>query len=177
MQAYGIITLLFTYHNFPDLPSAWRSVALRLITGLGNSEVMPSLTRFFSPESKPNLISTDSEELNRVLVLTMARAIHVTGCDSTGESARWCVDFLKTVMTHTPHTWANHTLQCFPQVIADFYQQCATPRENMHTLKKAVEEEYRKWKSMSNENDIIAHFSLQHNTSPLFLCLLFKMVL
>lgn len=30
---------------------------------------------------------------------------------------------------------------------------------------------------MSNENDIIAHFSLQHNTSPLFLCLLFKMVL
>lgn len=31
--------------------------------------------------------------------------------------------------------------------------------------------------SMSNETDIIAHFSLQHNTSPLFLCLLFKMVL
>lgn len=45
------------------------------------------------------------------------------------------------------------------------------------SLQKAVEEEYRKWKSMSNENDIIAHFSLQHNTSPLFLCLLFKMVL
>lgn len=168
---------LNTMTQITQLHLCLESVALRLITGLGNSEVMPSLTRFFSPESKPNLISTDSEELNRVLVLTMARAIHVTGCDSTGESARWCVDFLKTVMTHTPHTWANHTLQCFPQVIADFYQQCATPRENMHTLKKAVEEEYRKWKSMSNENDIIAHFSLQHNTSPLFLCLLFKMVL
>lgn len=56
------------------------SVALRLITGLGNSEVMPSLTRYtFCSDTKPNLISTDSEELNRVLVLTMARAIHVTG--------------------------------------------------------------------------------------------------
>ena len=29
---------------------------------------------------------------------------------------------------------------------------------------------------MSNENDIIAHFSLQQNTSNLFLCLIFKMV-
>lgn len=56
------------------------SVALRLITGLGNSEVMPSLTRYtFCSDTKPTLISTDSEELNRVLVLTMARAIHVTG--------------------------------------------------------------------------------------------------
>lgn len=56
------------------------SVALRLITGLGNSEVMPSLTRYtFCSDTKANLISTDSEELNRVLVLTMARAIHVTG--------------------------------------------------------------------------------------------------
>lgn len=183
------IQLLSTIHHMVAVPLnamtqmtqlhlCMESVALRLITGLGNSEVMPSLTRFtFCSDTKPNLISTDSEELNRVLVLTMARAIHVTGCDSSGDSARWCVDFLKTVMTQTPHTWANHTIQCFPPVIADFYHQCAAPRENMHTLKKAVEEEYRKWKSMSNENDIIAHFSLQHNTSPLFLCLLFKMVL
>ncbi|XP_037789098.1 mediator of RNA polymerase II transcription subunit 23-like isoform X2 [Penaeus monodon] len=185
------VQLLSTLHHLAAVPLntmtqmtqlhlCMESVALRLITGLGNSEVMPSLTRFFSPDTKPNLISTDSEELNRVLVLTMARAMHVTGkecCDTTGESARWCVDFLKVVMTHTPHTWANHTIQCFPPVIADFYHQYAAPRENMQTLKKAVEEEYRKWMSMSNETDIIAHFSLQHNTSPLFLCLLFKMVL
>lgn len=183
------IQLLSTIHHMAALPLntttqmtqihlCMESVALRLITGLGNSEVMPSLTRYaFCSDTKSNSISTDSEELNRVLVLTMARALHVTGCDGSSDSARWCVDFLKTVMTHTPHTWANHTLQCFPSVITEFYQQYAAPRENMHTLKKAVEEEYRKWKSMSNESDIIAHFSLQHNTSPLFLCLLFKMVL
>lgn len=53
--------------------------ALRLITGLGNAEVIPNLTRFINAESKPNIMSSESEELNRVIVLTMARAIHVTG--------------------------------------------------------------------------------------------------
>lgn len=53
------------------------STALRLITGLGSGEVQPQLSRSFS-EPKP-LVSVESEELNRVLVLTLARAIHVTG--------------------------------------------------------------------------------------------------
>lgn len=43
-------------------------------------------------------------------------------------------------------------------------------------FQKAVEEEYRNWASMSNENDIIAHFSVP-GTPPLFLCLLWKMIL
>ncbi|KAL7643695.1 UNVERIFIED_CONTAM: hypothetical protein RMT77_005693 [Armadillidium vulgare] len=166
---------LNTISNMHQLHICMENSALRLITGLGNTEVMPNLMRFFTTEAKSNVISAESEELNRVIVLTMARAIHVTGCDSSGESARWCVDFLKAVMSHTPHTWASHTLQCFPSIIADFYKQHGAPRDTQN-LKKAVEEEYRKWKSMSNENDIIAHFSLQHNTSNLFLCLLFKMV-
>ncbi|MCL4125325.1 UNVERIFIED_CONTAM: hypothetical protein GTU68_014122, partial [Idotea baltica] len=97
---------LNTVPNMNQLHLCMESSALRLITGLGNTEVIPSLTRFFSTDTKPNLIISESEELNRVIVLTMARAIHVTGCDSSGESARWCVDFLKTVMTRTPHTWA-----------------------------------------------------------------------
>lgn len=150
------------------------SVALRLISGLGISEVMSSLTRF-SPDSK-NVVSGDSEELNKVLVLTLARAIHVTGYDSASESVRWSVDLLKAVMSHTPHSWPTHTMQCFPRVIEEFYKHIPQPRDT-HSLKKEVEEEYRKWKSMSNENDIIAHFSLQQQTSTLFLCLLFKMVL
>lgn len=150
------------------------NVALRLISGLGNSEVMSSFTRI-TLDSK-SVISGESEELNKVLVLTLARAIHVTGFDSSSESARWCIDFLRAVMNQTPHTWPTHTMQCFPSIIEDFYKQVPGPRDT-HNLKKEVEEEYRKWKSMSNENDIIAHFSLSQQTSTLFLCLLFKMVL
>lgn len=50
------------------------------------------------------------------------------------------------------------------------------PQESRFNLKKNVEEEYRKWKSMSIENDIITHFSMQ-GSPPLFLCLLWKMLL
>lgn len=43
-------------------------------------------------------------------------------------------------------------------------------------FQKAVEEEYRNWASMTNENDIIAHFSVP-TAHPLFLCLLWKMII
>jgi len=43
-------------------------------------------------------------------------------------------------------------------------------------FQKAVEEEYRNWTSMTNENDIIAHFSVP-TAQPLFLCLLWKMII
>lgn len=79
-------------------------------------------------------------------------------------------------MQNTPYTWANHTLECFPKVLRDFFQQHTVASESKQQLKKAVEEEYRNWASMNNENDIIAHFSVA-GTPPLFLCLLWKMLL
>lgn len=57
-----------------------------------------------------------------------------------------------------------------------FFKQNNVPQESRFNLKKNVEEEYRKWKSMANENDIITHFSMQ-GSPPLFLCLLWKMLL
>lgn len=51
--------------------------SLRLITGFNSVEVMTQLSRVIG-ETK-SLVSTESEELNRALVLTIARAIHVTG--------------------------------------------------------------------------------------------------
>lgn len=58
------------------MPSV-ESTALRLITGLGSGEVQPQFCKFLS-EPK-TLISAESEELNRALVLTLARSMHVTG--------------------------------------------------------------------------------------------------
>jgi hypothetical protein len=55
------------------------STALRLITGLGSSEVQPQLSRLFSEPKTVAMLSGESEELNRALVLTLARALHVTG--------------------------------------------------------------------------------------------------
>ncbi|XP_065161273.1 mediator of RNA polymerase II transcription subunit 23 [Atheta coriaria] len=171
------VQLLSHLHSLAAVPQANQtqlhlcveSTALRLITGLGSAEVQPELSRFLS-EPK-TLVSAESEELNRALVLTLARATHVTGPDGT-----WCLDLLTTIAQSTPHAWAPHTLECFPKALADFFSQNQVARENKQQLKKAVEEEYRKWASMNNENDILAHFGVP-GAPPLFLCLVWKMLL
>ena len=55
------------------------STALRLIMGLGSSEVQPQLSLVSNEPKTIVLLSSESEELNRALVLTLARAMHVTG--------------------------------------------------------------------------------------------------
>ncbi|KAH0515073.1 Mediator of RNA polymerase II transcription subunit 23 [Microtus ochrogaster] len=148
------------------------STALRLITALGSSEVQPQFTRFLSDPK--TVLSAESEELNRALILTLARATHVTGSDSI--QGTWCKDILQTIMNFTPHNWASHTLSCFPAPLQAFFKQNNVPQESRFNLKKNVEEEYRKWKSMTDENEIITQFSVQ-GFPPLFLCLLWKMLL
>ncbi|XP_014210874.1 mediator of RNA polymerase II transcription subunit 23 isoform X1 [Copidosoma floridanum] len=182
IQPHYRVQILSHLHNLATVPQTNQtqlhlcveSSALRLITGLGSAEVQPHLSRFLS-EPK-TLISADSEELNRALVLTLARSMHITGTGADTVSGAWCKDLLNTIMQNTPHSWADHTLQCFPPILSDFFQQNSVPKEEKQQIKKAVEEEYRNWASMSNENDIIAHFSVS-GTPPLFLCLLWKMIL
>lgn len=58
------------------------STALRLITALGSSEVQPQFTRFLNDPK--TVLSAESEELNRALILTLARATHVTGSTQPG---------------------------------------------------------------------------------------------
>jgi len=75
--------------------SSVESTALRLITGLGSAEVQPQLSRFLS-EPK-TLVSAESEELNRALVLTLARSMHVTGTGKR-EDMNSCVLEILTVV-------------------------------------------------------------------------------
>ncbi|XP_076272073.1 mediator complex subunit 23 isoform X2 [Rhynchophorus ferrugineus] len=174
------VQLLSHLHSLAAVPQANQtqlhlcveSTALRLITGLGSGDVQPELSRFL--QEPKTIVSAESEELNRALVLTLARATHVTGSDGA-----WCHDLLATIAQSTPHAWAPHTLECFPRALQEFFTQHAMPQvslENKQQLRKAVEEENRKWASMNNENDIMAHFGAP-GAPPLFLCLLWKMLL
>ncbi|XP_064625436.1 mediator of RNA polymerase II transcription subunit 23-like [Lineus longissimus] len=182
IQPHYRVQLLSHLHSLATVPQTNQtqlhlcveSTALRLITGLGSSEVQPQLSRLFSEPKTVAMLSGESEELNRALVLTLARALHVTGSESL--SSNWCKEILAAIMKHTPHGWSSHTLSCFPTTLSDFFYQNVIPREDKATLKKNVDQEYRKWKSMQNENEIIAHFSMQ-GTSPLFLCILWKSLL
>ncbi|ROL44013.1 Mediator of RNA polymerase II transcription subunit 23 [Anabarilius grahami] len=184
IQPHYRVQLLSHLHSLAAVPQTNQnqlhlcveSTALRLITALGSSEVQPQFTRFLNDPK--TVLSAESEELNRALILTLARATHVTDFFTGSDSIQgtWCKDILQTIMNFTPHNWASHTLSCFPAPLQAFFKQNNVPQESRFNLKKNVEEEYRKWKSMTNENDIITHFSMQ-GSPPLFLCLLWKMLL
>lgn len=185
IQPFYRVQLLSHLHSLASVPHTNQtqlhlcveSTALRLITGLGSAEVQPQLSRYYTEPKLPgSAVSLESEELNRALILTIARSMHITGTGNDDQSTAWCKDLLTSIMQNTPHSWAPHTLTCFPTILNSFFAQNSTPKENKQQLKKSVEEEYRNWSSMSNENDIIAHFSVA-GTPPLFLCLLFKMIL
>lgn len=71
--------------NQTQLHLCVETTALRLISGLGSAEVQPQLSRYFTdPKQSGTIISAESEELNRALILTIARSMHITG---TGKSA------------------------------------------------------------------------------------------
>lgn len=106
--------------------------SLRLITGFNSNDVQAQLSRVIA-ETK-SLVSTDSEELNRALVLTLARAIHITGSDNVSVGS-WFREILNTIMQNTPHNWSAHTLQCFPPILADYFHQNQIPKENKQQLK------------------------------------------
>ncbi|CAH4038427.1 mediator of RNA polymerase II transcription subunit 23 isoform X1 [Pieris brassicae] len=176
-QPHYRVTLLSNIHSLAAYPQAnqtqlqlcFESTALRLITSLSSSGVQMQMSRVVTePKS---LVSSESEELNRVLVLTLARGIYMSGAGSDSAAVK---ELLTTIMTNTPHMWSQHTLQCFPPVLVEFFTQNPATKENKQVLKKSVEEEYRKWTSMANDNDIISHFSVPG--TPLFLCLLWKMI-
>ncbi|KAG5667969.1 hypothetical protein PVAND_015928 [Polypedilum vanderplanki] len=191
IQAHYRAQLLLQLHNLTQnshinqaqLHLCFESTALRLITGLGSSEFQFQLSRFLTePKNLSSIVSNDNEELNRVLILTMARSMHITGMgdvrltassEGTGSSNNsYLMDLLQTIMKNTPHSWAQHTRASFPKALNEFYANHNHPSEDKTMLAKSIEEEYRNFLSMTNENDIISYFSQR----PSFLCLIYKLI-
>lgn len=74
--------------NQTQLHLCVESTALRLITGLGLAEIQPQFARYYTEPKLPgSAVSLESEELNRALILTIARSMHITG------SGKWSMRF------------------------------------------------------------------------------------
>nr|CAB3263735.1 mediator of RNA polymerase II transcription subunit 23-like [Phallusia mammillata] len=186
IQTVFRIQLLTTLHTLSSSPHVnhrqlhlrIESTALRLIMGFENFVINPQLVRLFNDQKQ--IVSRDSEELNRVLVLTLARSIYITGAETI--SGLWCTDILKSIMAATPHRWPQETLACFPRSMQDFFQQHNVEELNKTALRDTVEEEYVKWQPLLTgigetsytENDMMKHFSTSDN--PYFICLLWKAI-
>ncbi len=166
-----------------------------LLKGLGNSEMNPGkATGLNTGQSKASgaqgssgqgnssgkasappgshVTHGDSEELNKVVILSLSRSIHMNGLDQG--SVPWVKDTLAAIMQRTPHSWPTHTLDCFPPLLQEFFKDNPGPRENKANLRQKVEEEYRVWSALSptNEQEVVQRFSNPSNT--LFLCVLWK---
>ncbi len=72
------------------------------------------------PQVGSHVTHGDSEELNRVVVLSLARAIHINGMEQ--QSAQWVKETLAAVMQRTPHSWPTHTLENFPPILQEFFK-------------------------------------------------------
>lgn len=84
-------------------------------------------------------------------------------------------DLLTLIQQQTPHSWSSNTRDCFPPPLAEFFSQNQPPKESKQQLRLAIEEEHRKVSAM-NPDEWLAHFS-QTTGPPIFLCLLWKMLL
>ena len=116
--------LFFSRH--PQLNICMESCILRLITGLGNAEITAPRNQSQGGQGgqvqrTTSVLYGESEELNRVVVLTLARAIHIHGYEQ--QSANYFKEVLAKIMEKTPHYWPPHTLNNFPPILKDFYNE------------------------------------------------------
>ncbi len=127
IQAHYRLSLLSHLHNLAahnilnnhaQLQLIVESSALRLITGFGNSEIAPPKNQPQGSQQKvTSTLYGDSEELNRVVILTLARAVHIGGLEQTGPA--WLKEVVTAIMHNTPHAWPSHSLSNFPPGTAE----------------------------------------------------------
>lgn len=74
IQLLSHLNALVTIKHSMQLHVCIESTSLRLITGLTSYEMISQMSRFYIGEQKSTgtIVSTDSEELNRVLILSVS---------------------------------------------------------------------------------------------------------
>lgn len=179
IQLHNLAPMVYSA-NLMQLSMTMDATELKLLSGLSNLEAlnMPISTQRHTSDAKTakHMINSDSEELNKVLVLVLARSSHITTSEHV--TANFLEDVLTDINKVTPLSWSKSTLNFFPSIIKEFFERngAQTKESDRAQLRPAVEEEYRKWKAMANEEMLVTHFS-QPNAPPLFICVLWKMLL
>ncbi|XP_062520937.1 mediator of RNA polymerase II transcription subunit 23-like isoform X3 [Corticium candelabrum] len=127
------------------------STALRLLVGLGSTDLPTQMAKVTADARLQNIgmmLSPDSEELNRLFVLVLARSIHI-GCLEIPPGG-WVDNAIRQAYNMTPHSWPQHVLNCMPESVRvgyrDFPAQSSFPRpEDKQALLNTIDEEWRKW--------------------------------
>ena len=142
-----------------QLVNSTRDVCLHLINRICTT---PTMMRICTED--PQQIVSDSEEINKCLILAVSLAIKTTNSDNVLASNA-CEKLLTEILNRTPLTFPNQTLAKFPASIRGFLEQHQQAHviENLHDC---VEEETRNFRTlMINEAECIARFT-QPNMNP-----------
>lgn len=184
IQPHYRVNLLSHLHSVATVPFTDKSqlhlciqnTALRLIMGFGNSDVQSQLSTQRINSDPKQILSKDCEELNRVLILTIARAMHITGADSLPFT--WCEGLLKEAIKITPHKWSQATLSCFPGILEEFYTQNGIVYDvTGKQLLEKIDKHYRKVKSLSNDEEVITYCTETDQVPEVILCIMWKIML
>eukprot|EP00117_Sycon_ciliatum_P033881 scpid18252/ scgid25972/ Mediator of RNA polymerase II transcription subunit 23; Cofactor required for Sp1 transcriptional activation subunit 3; Mediator complex subunit 23; Protein sur-2 homolog len=146
------------------------AAALRLIASCACAEMHKEFGRLGS-DIKLFVIS-DGDELNRSLALTVARGLHVSGCDR--HASAWVDVIMRTLQNSMNFTWSEQVLRCMPQSLQDYFPLCATQLGKLNLLEKVEKEEWPAFQAMSAEA-AVSHFKV--STSYTFFCLMWKQLL
>lgn len=165
--------------NQIQLSMTMETAELKLLLGFSNQDALsiPINPRHTSDtKTAKQMINSDSEELNKALVLVLARALHLTSSDNQA-SGPLVEEILSDIHKVTPLSWSSSTLSFFPTLIKDFFTRNAPVKaDDKAQLRPTVEEEYRKWQAMANDEMRYAHFS-QPSAPPLFICVVWRMLI
>lgn len=163
--------------NQMQLAMTMEFTELKLLLSLSNYEAlnMPVTSRHPNdPKTTKHMINSDSEELNKILVLILARSTQLTASEHV--TASFLEDILTDINKVTPLSWSSSTLIFFPNTMRDFFSRNGAMKEiDLGQLKSAVDEEYRKWKAINDDNNLLAQFS-SPSAPPLFICVLWRIL-
>lgn len=142
-------------NNMPmiQLVNSIRDVCLHLTNRICTT---PTMMRICTED--PKQIVSDSEELNKSLILAVSLAIKTTNSDNV-LTPNSCENLLTEILNRTPLSFPQQTLAKFPSSIRSFLTQHQQPQiiENLHGR---VDEEYRNFQNlMHNEAECIARFT------------------
>ncbi len=166
---------------------------LTSFTGSDHYELLNSILT--STKHGPKyFINPDSEEINKAIILIIARAIVLTSTDLHPLENKDKDDALKTllneIMKNTPLFFPDHVLERFPKVLSDFFlkDQIAMKTERFYLdssniqykqmLKSRVEDDYLRLLETRGDTQSQLNFQSLPGQIPAntVMCMLFKLL-
>ncbi|CAF4029812.1 unnamed protein product [Adineta steineri] len=165
LQQFSGILASPQHAGHPQLYCAIQNLLLNLILQFNCTDLYNQVPKLIDSKMLQSVFTKESEEINKVFILCIARSFIITGSESM--PAPWCTDFLTHVMQLTPHGWSASTLDAMPTFMAEWYRAHQI-NDAYRDIRARVDEDYKKLTnsaSLANEQEIVKHFSQPNNTT------------